>query len=205
MIFPVCNLEYYNLKISKLLRQLMIGRASICNKLNPSMIKNSIIIILLLIGPTGCNNSPVEKPASTTQVMGEIDKIRLTDLKGQSIDLKTYQGKTIFINFWATWCKPCVQEMPSIVGAQNILQKENIIFLLASDESAQQIEEFSSTGKFKFKYVKIENSEEMKVQALPTTFIYNKKGNLVFSETGARKWDEKKNIDMIIKISQEND
>jgi thiol-disulfide isomerase/thioredoxin len=169
------------------------------------MIKNSIIIILLLIGLTGCNNSPVEKPASTSQVMREIDKIRLTDLKGQSIDLKTYEGKTIFINFWATWCKPCVQEMPSIVGAQNILQKENIIFLLASDESAQQIEEFSTKSKFKFNYVKIENSEEMNVQTLPVTFIFNSKGNLVFSEAGLRKWDDKNNIDMILKIVKEND
>jgi len=174
-----------------------------------SIIKKEIIrccvIIILLIGISACDNKPKEKQKSVSKLAREVDKIKLRDLKGQPIELNQYQGKIIFINFWATWCKPCVQEMPSIVGAQNILQKENIIFLLASDESAQQIEEFSNTSNFKFNYVKIENSEEMNVQALPTTFIYNKKGNLVFSETGARKWDEKKNIDMIIKISHEND
>jgi thiol-disulfide isomerase/thioredoxin len=174
-----------------------------------SIIKKEIIrccvITILLIGISACDNKPKEKQKSVSKLAREVDKIKLRDLKGQPIELNQYQGKTIFINFWATWCKPCVQEMPSIVGAQNILEKENIIFLLASDESEQQIEEFSSTGKFKFNYVKIENSEEMNVQALPTTFIYNKKGYLVFSETGARKWDEKKNIDMILKIIKEND
>ncbi len=164
-----------------------------------------VIIIVLLIGPTGCNNSPVEKPPSTSQLMREIDKIRLTDIKGQSIDLKTYKGKTIFINFWATWCKPCIQEMPSIKEAQHILQKENIIFLIASDESTEQIKDFSNSHNYKFNYVRIENSEEINVQALPTTFIYNKKGNLVFSETGSRKWNEKNNIDLILKISNTNE
>jgi thioredoxin-related protein len=93
--------------------------------------------------------------------------------------------------------------MPSIKEAQNILQNEKIIFLMASGESADQIKEFSITHEYKFKYVRIENSEEMNVQALPTTFIFNKDGNLVFSETGYRKWDEKNNIDLILKIAKE--
>jgi len=45
----------------------------------------------------------------------------------------------------------------------------------------------------------------MNVQALPTTFIFNRKGKLVFSETGSRKWNEKSNIDMILKLRNENE
>ena len=95
--------------------------------------------------------------------------------------------------------------MPSIKEAQNILQNEKIIFLMASGESPQQIEEFSKAHDYKFSFVRIENSEEMNVQALPATFIYNKVGKLVYSETGFRKWDEKNNIDLILKIAKEND
>ncbi len=169
------------------------------------MIKNIGIIILLFLGLTSCNNLPVEKPRATTQVMRAVDKIRLADLENISINLKEYQGKTIFINFWATWCKPCIKEMPSILKAQNILQNENIIFLLASNESAEQIEDFRKTNGYKFNFVRIENSEEINVQALPTTFIFNRKGDLVFSETGSRKWNEKNNIDSILKISNANE
>ena len=163
------------------------------------------ILIILFIGIIGCNNRTSEKQNASSEVIREIDKIRLTDLNGQPHSLKQYPGKTIFINFWATWCKPCIQEMPSIKEMQNILQNENIIFLMASNESPEQIEEFTNTRDYKFNFVRIENSEEMNVQALPTTFIFNKKGELVFSETGFRKWNEKNNIDLILKIAKENE
>ncbi len=169
------------------------------------MIKNIVIIILLFLGSTSCNNLPVEKPGVTSQVMREIDKIRLTDLQGRTINVKEYHGKTIFINFWATWCKPCIKEMPSIIEAQNILQNEKIIFLMVSNENADQIEDFRKTYGYKLNFVRIENSEEMNVLALPTTFIYNNNGKLIFSETGSRKWNEKSNIDMILKIANENE
>ena len=163
------------------------------------------ILIILFIGIIGCNNRTSEKQNSSSEVIREIDKIRLMDLNGQSHSLKQYLVKTIFINFWATWCKPCIQEMPSIKEMQNILQNENIIFLMASNESPEQIEEFINTRDYKFNFVRIENSEEMNVQALPTTFIFNKKGELLFSETGFRKWNEKNNIDLILKIAKENE
>ncbi len=85
------------------------------------------------------------------------------------------------------------------------MQNENIIFLKASNESPEQIEEFTNTRDYKFNYVRIENSEEMNVQALPTTFIFNNKGDLVFSETGSRKWNEKNNIDLILKFAKDNE
>ena len=169
------------------------------------MIRRYAITIILLTGIIACNNAAKEKPADSAKLNREIEKIKLTDFKGEPISLKQYQGKTIFINFWATWCKPCINEMPSIAEAQNILQNEKIIFLLASNESAEQIEEFSNTHDYKFNYVRIENSEEMNVLALPTTFIFNSKGDLLFSETGSRKWNEKNNIDLILKIAKEND
>ncbi len=169
------------------------------------MTKKYVIIIALLIGISGCNDGGKNKNDSSAKLIREIDKIRLSDLKGQAISLKQYQGKTVFINFWATWCKPCIGEMPSIAAAQNNLQNKKIIFLLASNESAEQIEEFSNSRDYKFNYVRIENSEEMNVQTLPATFIFNSKGNLVFSETGSRKWNDKNNIDLILNIVKQND
>jgi len=168
------------------------------------MTNNYLIPILLLIF-VGCKNVSKDSTVVSAKVIREIDKIRLTNLNGQSINLKEYRGKIIFVNFWATWCKPCIKEMPSIKEAQNILKNEKIIFLLASNESAEQIEGFSNTYDYNFNYVRIENSEEMNVQVLPATFIFNREGNLVFSESGSRKWDEKNNIDLILKIAKEND
>lgn len=133
------------------------------------------------------------------------EKIKLADLKSNSFSLKQYAGKTIFLNFWATWCKPCIAEMPTIEKARNILNKEEIVFLIASSETIEEIEAFRKTHDFNFNYCQIQNSEELGFQALPTTYIFNAEGNLVFSESGYRKWNEKNNIDMILKIVNKNE
>jgi thiol-disulfide isomerase/thioredoxin len=167
------------------------------------MTNSFAITVLFLVILSGCKEGTKETPAASSKLIREIDKIKLTDLKGEPFSLKQYQGKTIFINFWATWCKPCINEMPSIQQAQDILKEENIIFLMASNESAQQIADFISGNGYKFNYVKIENSEEMNINALPATFIFDKEGKLSFSDTGERKWSDKKNIDLILKIAKQ--
>ena len=91
--------------------------------------------------------------------------------------------------------------MPSIEKVQNILKNEDLVFLLASGESAEEIDAFRNAHDYKFNYARIENSEELGIQVLPTTFIFNPEGKLVFSEAGNRKWDDKTNIDMILKIA----
>ena len=80
----------------------------------------------LLIVITACKDAAEQQPA----VENEIDKVKLTDLKGQLVNLDEYKGKTIFINFWATWCKPCREEMPSIQKAMEIMKDGNIEFYL---------------------------------------------------------------------------
>ena len=160
------------------------------------------IVGLLFIGLISCegkqeNGNDVQKKSSEA-----INKVKLVDLKGNAIDMTQYQGKTVFLNFWATWCKPCLQEMPSIKSAIEILNNKDIVFLFASDESVEQIEGFKNSHDFDFNYVRAENLEELNIMALPTTFIFDKKGKLVFSEMGYKKWDEKINIDLILNISK---
>ena len=127
-----------------------------------------------------------------------IAQVVLTDLNDRPIDLEKYKGKTIFINFWATWCKPCREEMPSIKDAMNILKDEKVEFFFASDETKEQIEDFREAHDYNFNYVRVENLGNLGIMGLPTTFIFNRGGELVFSEMGYRKWDDKANIDLIL-------
>ncbi|MES2874627.1 MAG: TlpA disulfide reductase family protein [Bacteroidota bacterium] len=159
---------------------------------------------VLILGMVACNAGNKSKTVPSEKKI-ELTKISLTDLNQQAINLGKYKGKTVFINFWATWCKPCIQEMPSIANAQNILRDEEIVFLLASDESIEQIEEFRIKHDYKFNYTRIENSEDLDIQALPTTFIFSPEGILIFSEPGDRKWDDAANINMILEIIKQND
>ena len=149
-----------------------------------------IFTVLLL----GCSSKNKEKNTI------RLDDIKLSTLSGEKIDMEEFKGKTVFINFWATWCKPCVQEMPTINSAQSMFNDNDVVFLFASNEEIDRINAFSTKHPYEFRYVKLENMEELKIQALPTTFIFDSDGELQFSETGFRMWDEQTNIDLISKI-----
>jgi thiol-disulfide isomerase/thioredoxin len=159
-----------------------------------------ILIVLVLLASCKEKESATNKnkPELKTKVESEFDKIKLTELDGKAIDLYQYEGKTIFINFWATWCGPCIQEMPSIQKAKSSLKDENIVFLFASNEEVEAIEAFKKKQSYDFHYVRVENLEQLNIMALPTTYIFNPNKKLVFSEMGYRKWDSKNNINLII-------
>lgn len=131
-----------------------------------------------------------------------LESIKLSELSGQEIDMAKFQNKTVFINFWATWCKPCIQEMPTIERAQAQLIDKDIVFLMASNESVERIVEFRNISKFQFHFVQVKNLEALNIQALPTTFIFNQQGELVFAEAGFRMWDTPENIRLITKDSE---
>jgi thiol-disulfide isomerase/thioredoxin len=151
-----------------------------------------ILVIFILSACSGKKGETVQQP--------DIGKIKLLELNGQPFDTGQYEGKTVFINFWATWCKPCLQEMPSIENANNQLRDQRILFLVASNEEPEQIEGFVKNHDYHFHYVRLENLEELNIQALPTTYIFNPEGVLKFSETGLRRWDEPQNIELITHI-----
>lgn len=154
------------------------------------MVRN--LLLCFLIGSV-LNCTPKTNESAIT-----LSKIKLETLQGKAIDLTTYEGRTIFLNFWATWCKPCLQEMPTIEKAMNDLKGEDIVFLFASDEEAEQIESFRSARKFNFEYVRVLNATELNLQALPTTFIFNQDGDLVFNDMGYRDWSIDKNKNLIL-------
>ena len=159
------------------------------------------ITLFLFIGLISCKGKQ-NKETATQKISGEgINKVKLADLNGNAIEMSNYLGKTVFLNFWATWCKPCLLEMPSIKSAMEILNNKDIVFLFASDETAEQIENFKNKNEYNFNYVKARNMEELGIMALPTTYIFDNKGNLVFNKLGYRKWDEKENIDLIKKYT----
>jgi len=151
-----------------------------------------LLSIMLFLG---CSSKKSDSKALT------LDAVKLSSLSGEKIDADEFEGKSVFINFWATWCGPCIQEMPTIERAQGQMSGKDVVFLLASNEEVDQIERFSKKHDFKFRYVKLENMEELNITALPTTFIFNADGTLKFSETGYRMWDEPANLDLISKIA----
>lgn len=167
--------------------------------------KGTIFILTLLITLASCSRTNKDQSTPSATSADDIKKVKLKDLNNQEIDLDQFKGKTVFINFWATWCKPCLQEMPSIERAQVQLKNQKVIFLLASNEEPDLIKRFIKKHDYTFRFVHLENMEALNIQALPTTYIFNAEGKLKFSETGSRKWDEAASLDLITKMMNDHE
>jgi len=151
-----------------------------------------LFFVAILIFILGCN---------TRHESSIISEIELKDLEGNIVSLQDYKGKVVFLNFWATWCGPCIREMPSIENAQKHFKNEPIIFLLTSSESIDKIKRFKEKKPFDFHYLQLNMSvEQLNIYSLPTTYVFNKKGKLIINETGARIWDKNKNLEELKKI-----
>jgi thiol-disulfide isomerase/thioredoxin len=159
-------------------------------------------LIVLLVLAASCNDSNKRESNPISSSQPEIGKVKLTSLKGMPIDMQQYKGKAVFINFWATWCKPCLEEMPAIKKAMDLLKDEKIEFLFASDEAAEEVQAFETEHRYGLFYARAGNIEELNIIGLPTTFIFDQEGKQVFSEMGYRKWDDKPNIDLLLKIAK---
>ena len=145
-----------------------------------------LIISFLLSGLISC------QPEDTF-----ISKIKLTDLKGEALDSEQFDNKIVILNLWATWCTPCIREMPDLVKMQNELP-EDFVLLLASDESLEKIQQFTERRPFDLTFAQIQTSvESLGVYSLPTTFIIGRDGQLLETLVGARKWDRTEQIEQL--------
>ena len=112
------------------------------------------------------------------------------DLDGNDVKISDYKGKRVLINFWATWCTPCLIEMPSMENAQEALKDENYVFLFATTDHIDKIKNFEKNNSYNFKFLKYNGTlDKLNIYALPATFIYNSKGEMVKRIDGVTEWD----------------
>ncbi|WKN40774.1 TlpA family protein disulfide reductase [Tunicatimonas pelagia] len=120
----------------------------------------------------------------------DITAIELLDLDGNPISWEALKGKKVFLNFWATWCKPCIIEMPSISEAAEQLGEE-YVFLVASYEDLAKIQKFTEKRDFTFQFVHTKTPiENLNIYSLPTTFLINSAGELVETVIGSKEWND---------------
>ena len=112
------------------------------------------------------------------------------DLDGNDVKISDYKGKRVLVNFWATWCTPCLKEMPSMENAQEALKDENYVFLFATTDDIDKIKNFEKNNSYNFKFLKYNGTlDKLNIYALPATFIYNSKGEMVKRIDGVTEWD----------------
>ncbi len=116
--------------------------------------------------------------------------IIIEDLNRSTYKIGDFQGQVIVINFWATWCPPCRAEMPAF---QKLYNKygQRMTFLFITDDDPGKVQRYLSEFNFKLPvyYFKSEPTQRFSITSIPTTFVVNKKGEIVINKKGAANWN----------------
>jgi len=133
---------------------------------------------------------------------------RLSDLSDQLHQLSDYKGNTLVVNFWATWCAPCREEIPAMNRAKAALVDTDVAMLAINyGEDKQSVADFLKHTPIDFTVLldtKNVASKTWDITAMPTTIIIDKKGNVVERILGPREWDSPEMIEKIKGIDSAN-
>jgi len=150
---------------------------------------------------------PSELPKSEQVVLPETAfDWKLIDLNAKEFQLSDFKGKVLFVNFWATWCPPCVAEMPSIQKLYEHYKKnDSIVFILATSDPINKVKKFLEDRDFDLPiYLMASNApKEFFSKSIPATFLVDKRGKIVMIEKRAKKWHGQKAIDYIDELIDE--
>lgn len=155
---------------------------------------------------TGLMNPDVEEIAEKREQTNTQDKsqasnlqkvdynLDLIDAAGNRRSLKEFKGKVIFLNFWATWCPPCVAEMPSINSLHEEMGDEVAFVLLSFDKDFEKAKAFDKRKGYNLPIFAPAGKLPSMFQssALPTTYVIDAEGNLALTHTGMADYSDPK-------------
>ena len=128
---------------------------------------------------------------------------RLQKLNGDRVNLNQSKGRVAVINLWATWCPPCIAEMPSFQKLYNDYS-DRIDFYFVTSEKEEKIEQFLVKRELDLPAFQPLQAgpENLASNTLPTTYVLSKDGRIVVSTTGAANWNDsnfRKLLDKLLK------
>jgi thiol-disulfide isomerase/thioredoxin len=137
---------------------------------------------------------PSLKDGNIISIDFETNALQFTDLDSKMFSIQDFKGKTLFINYWATWCNPCLAEMPSMADLYERYSSNNaIVFLYLSREELKTIQEYIPKDESLQKlpiYKVVTDDEFFATTGIPTTFIINSSGDLIVKDVGSAFWND---------------
>lgn len=135
---------------------------------------------------------------------GNTPRLVLRDLQGANHDLASYRGKVVLINFWATWCEPCRDEMPAMQQLKRKLAGRPFEVLAVNlAESESKISDFLRRFPLDFTIMLDRNSEarrDWKVKVLPTSFVVAPDGSIRYSVVGEMNWADDFTVSAVLRL-----
>lgn len=116
----------------------------------------------------------------------KLEQVKLVSLSGTPVVIDSlFADKQTVRNFWATWCKPCIEEMPMLDSVYNSLDKSKWQIILISDEPIEKINAFKARNSYSMPFYKLSGkSADIGIAAPPKTVVITEEMNVLWSKTG---------------------
>lgn len=140
-----------------------------------------------------------ERPAVDLQA-------RLLDLEGRPANLSDFQERVLVVNFWATWCGPCLAEMPSLERLQGHLGGRGLRVIAVTDEPIEIVSDFLGDSPYSFTILVNPDrtlARRLRIWSIPWTLVLDSRRRLVHFHQGARLWDTPDMIDNLTALLKE--
>jgi len=147
-----------------------------------------LIATLALLAQLSACGEPVAIPTFGQPVA----EIALPDLEGKTVRLSDFRGEVVLVNFWATWCPPCVEEMPSLQKLQEVLGDKGLrVLAISVDENVEDVERFRKDLQVSLPILLDPGAKVAHTYAtfkFPETYIVDRDGKLAGKVIGPRDW-----------------
>jgi thiol-disulfide isomerase/thioredoxin len=126
------------------------------------------------------------------------------DLDGHPVAFKDFAGRVLILNFWATWCAPCVAEMPSLARLRASTADHGVVLACVTRETPETVRAFVAKRGIDVPVYILngEVPEGFESRAIPATFVLDKKGNVALRHFGAAAWDHGEVVDFVRALAQ---
>ena len=150
----------------------------------------------------GIGERPQQPPATRAKVGAEAPDFTLKDMQGNAVTLSQYRGKVVFLNFWASWCPPCREEMPSMERLHEVYAGRDFVMLAVNvEQDINDVRAFLQRSPHTFPILLDADARAQGlygVYRFPETFLIDKSGIIVEHYLGARDWSS---VDFLGKIN----
>ena len=162
----------------------------------------AVLLPLLFVGLADAGDMPIKPWTGASP-----PPFRLDDLQGSAVSLASLKGKVVLVNFWATWCEPCREEMPSLQKLRKRMEQRPFeVITINYGEARERAVDFSTKlgltlpvlldpGK--------NTAEAWKVRGLPMTFLVDARGKVRYWTFGERDWNDGPSVEIVERLLAE--
>lgn len=182
-------------------------------KFSKEQISNGIwllAIVLILFTPVGFHLKVlVSKLISTSADMVATKEQKtltsyqwgLVDVKGKRINFESFEDQVVVVNIWATWCPPCVAELPSFVELYGDY-KDKVVFAFVANDDRDKVLQFLEKKGYQLPvyFQTTSTPKELVSKSIPATYVISKSGKIVVDEKGAADWNSQKTRELLDRL-----